>query len=424
MRIPFYLRFTFGFIGLYLCSFSSQAQNGYKALENIPSNEVSIIDITPTGKVWAGTYDNGCAVFAGTTWSNFDTTNTPMRSDSVVSICLYNIATVLHSFMGTANGVAYKFGTTWDTLGPLPGPYVCGIVKSGNDSLWVGTRNAVSLFDGTTLVHIADYDSSLSYFPFYGLSCMQSNTVTCTGFAAGTQANGFFYTSDGATYTHETVASGNLANDSVNCIYAEATCGNYYVGTQGGLSFSSAGSCTNYHVADGLPSEHITALTMDCKNRLWIGTDMGISVYDGATFYNINTSNGLSTNLITTIACDTACSCWIGTQDKGIIIIDSSLTHISAMNVNTGIATVAQHNDIKIYPQPACDMLSFEIPSSVSADKVTIIDVTGRLLQSTIVYPNGGHFSIDIHSLPDGIYTYVLSDKNSTLQSGKVVVVR
>jgi ligand-binding sensor domain-containing protein len=391
-----------------------------KSLETFNSDHVSIIDIVNPTKVWVGTNNAGCGVYAAGVWTTFDSTNTPMESDEVTAICLYSIGGVLHSFMGTAHGVFYKYGTAWDSLTALPDMYVIGIVKSLNDSLWVSTGAGVSLYSGTALQHLADYTVFNSNLPDSTISCLQSNISNSLGYAAGTPADGFFYTLDGISYTHTTVASGGLVDDHVNCIFTAAGGGTYYIGTVGGLSVCSSG-CTNYTTTNGLPDNDITALTMDCENRLWIGTRTGgLSIYNGSTFQTIDTSNGLPTNQITSISCDTTCHCWVGTNNNGIIIIDSSLTQQDTVNLPTGIVNLKTDGSVHIYPQPAATQVTFSLPAATGQLLLSVTDMAGRILLSQeIATPQQ---LINIEDIESGLYLYNISKAGTPIYKGKLLI--
>jgi|GEM_PF-3308606 len=391
-----------------------------KSLETFNSDHVSIIDVVSPAKVWVGTNNAGCGVYAAGAWTIFDSTNTPMESDDVTAICLYPIGGVLHSFMGTSHGVFYKYGTAWDSLTALPDLDVTGIVKSLNDSLWVSTGSGISLYSGTALQHLADYTISNSNLPDSAISCLQSNISNSLGYVAGTPADGFFYTLDGISYTHTTVASGGLVDDHVNCIYTAAGGGTYYIGTVSGLSVCSSG-CTNYTTTNGLPDNDITALAMDCENRLWIGTrTRGLSIYNGSAFQTIDTSNGLPTNQITSISCDTTCHCWIGTNDKGIIIIDSSLTQQNTVNLPSGITNTTSDASIQVYPQPASTQVTFSLPSAAGQLQLSITDMSGRALWSQKVA--APQQLIHVEDIESGLYLYSISKAGSPIYKGKLLI--
>jgi signal transduction histidine kinase/ligand-binding sensor domain-containing protein len=52
-------------------------------------------------------------------------------------------------------------------------------------------------------------------------------------------------------------------------------------------------SLRTFASADGLPSDHVTALMQDSRGYLWIGTDNGIALYDGVVFRTLGTVEGL-----------------------------------------------------------------------------------------------------------------------------------
>ena len=404
--------------------YESSAQR-VKSLEDFHSNNVSIIDITASGKAWIGTPTAGCGVDSAGIWTTFDTTTTPMQSNDVTSICLYPISGTVHSFMGTTRGVAYRYltssGPVWDSLRTLPDLAVRGMVRSSRDSLWVSTGAGISLYNDTSLQHLKYYNTNLGP-DSSSISCMQSNISSSRGFAAGTYSNGFYFTTDGNAFTHITVSSGGLVDDHVNCIYTQTGGGTYYIGTTGGLSVYS-GSSTNYTTSNGLPSDDITTLTKDCRDRLWIGTRAaGLAIYDGTTFHVLDTAHGLSTNRITSIACDPSCTCWVGTSDMGIIKIDSSLSQFTTVNLPTGITNISTDAPIHIYPQPASSQLTFSIPTADGPMELSIMDISGREMLNELIKSSAQ--SLSVNSLGNGVYIYQISAAGRTAYRGKVIIAR
>ncbi len=65
-------------------------------------------------------------------------------------------------------------------------------------------------------------------------------------------------------------------------------------------------------------------------------------------------------------------------------------------NVNT------QPENILCYPNPATDKMSIHVPNFVNGGAVSLTDMNGRLIQSTLV--NNNDDVIDISALPKGVF--------------------
>ena len=69
-------------------------------------------------------------------------------------------------------------------------------------------------------------------------------------------------------------AMDGLGSDLVGAVVQDRD-GSFWIGTLGGLTHFANGSFTNYTTQQGLSSNVITALYQDADGTLWIGTDGG-----------------------------------------------------------------------------------------------------------------------------------------------------
>jgi ligand-binding sensor domain-containing protein/signal transduction histidine kinase len=84
------------------------------------------------------------------------------------------------------------------------------------------------------------------------------------------------------------------------------------------------------HVADGLPSESVTAVIQTQDRFLWVGTAAGLVQFDGVKFTPFNPTDS-PTNLLTGITAlceDSNGHLWIGTQSDGLFrLADGKMIH-------------------------------------------------------------------------------------------------
>jgi ligand-binding sensor domain-containing protein len=388
----------------------------------IEFGNVSVIEIAPNGNVWVGSISNGCSGFtaATTTWATFNTQNTlAMKSDSLTAIALYPVGGVPHSFMGTTNGIAYKHGNAWDTLSNLVHPRIVDIVKSPEHNLYVATQAGVSIFNDTTLVHQSDLTTSNSNIPSTDITCLQTKSLTCTGFYAGTADTGFFFTNDLTNFTHRTAANFSLVDNRVNCLFVEPSCNTIYVGTKGGLSIFDNIASTNYTVVQGLAENDVTAIEKDCHGDIWIGTrNSGISIFNGTNFTSFTTADGLPSNSITSISFKTGiCEAFIGTLDGGMAQLDTNRNVVQLFN---NISSVEDQIAVSISPQPAGSYIAINLGFEPMKATVQITDIQGKIVVTHEL--DSSRQTIDVSALSTGIYLYNITDSNKKIKPGKISV--
>jgi hypothetical protein len=80
-------------------------------------------------------------------------------------------------------------------------------------------------------------------------------------------------------------------------------------------------------------------------------------------------------------------------------IDDVSVTLID----ETGIEEMLHESAIKLYPNPASDVLRIEMQNHFSGI-ITITDALGKELYQSSTEKNSSHFSIDLREFPPGLY--------------------
>lgn len=75
-----------------------------------------------------------------------------------------------------------------------------------------------------------------------------------------------------------------------------------------------------WHVAEGLPSDSVTALVQTRGGFLWVGTSAGLARFDGVKFTMLKADGSPTNNLtgITALCEDSKGHLWIGTQQNGL----------------------------------------------------------------------------------------------------------
>lgn len=110
-------------------------------------------------------------------------------------------------------------------------------------------------------------------------------------------------------------------------------------------------------------------------------------------------------------------------SSSGATAQDSSTLHVddvSMVYAPLGVNNVNMAGNIKVYPNPAADVLY--IAGATQGELFKLFDINGREVASTQLK---GQSAIDISNLAEGLYLYSILDKeNNVMQRGKVSVVR
>lgn len=99
-----------------------------------------------------------------------------------------------------------------------------------------------------------------------------------------------------------------------------------------------------------------------------------------------------------------------------ILLSDTTLISRTVVAYPTGIAEVSNELSLKIYPNPAHDICSLEIPKDQINEgpwAIDLISIAGQIMWKTEI-PSGDCQKIIIngHNLPQGIYTVIVRGKN------------
>lgn len=137
----------------------------------------------------------------------------------------------------------------------------------------------------------------------------------------------------------------------------------------------------------------------------WVNCDSNYAPIAGETTANFTAQKDGNYAVIITVA--GSCS-------------DTSLCYTISMNGNpSGINTGNYSEGVKIYPNPAHDVLAITLRNNTGV-QFRVCDVTGRiLLQGNAVATK--QLKLDVRSLSPGMYTLVLSDELGYMQTMKFV---
>lgn len=119
----------------------------YPEIAGYSYNGVHAIASDDQGNIWFGT-DHGVAVFDGSSWTTYNTTNSGLLDDVVTSIAVGADGDMW--FGGYENGLSRFDGTAWTpyTTGNsrLPDNFVLSLQVDPLGNLWIGTLNGLAMF--------------------------------------------------------------------------------------------------------------------------------------------------------------------------------------------------------------------------------------------------------------------------------------
>ncbi|MEJ2595047.1 MAG: T9SS type A sorting domain-containing protein [bacterium] len=98
-----------------------------------------------------------------------------------------------------------------------------------------------------------------------------------------------------------------------------------------------------------------------------------------------------------------------------------SVLHIDDISVSmvTNVAETKDGFSVSTYPNPVIDRVTFETAKNANEREVSIYDMTGRLVTSKAF--NNQKVSLDMGTLPQGMYTYRVVSGQELLKAGSLV---
>jgi ligand-binding sensor domain-containing protein len=272
------------------------------ANSSLPGNFVHAIAMDSTGRIWAGCFRDGLAVFESGKWTSYHAGSSGLVSDSVRVLAVDQRNRL---WIGTSNGLGRYDGISWDAFrpqnSPMAVPHVWSLAVDHDTSVWFGCSNV----DTGGLINLKD-DRWTLYTPGNSvLPCRVVNTILVTRSGVkwiGTsqyQGQGGLVKIDTGGWTLYDKSNSVMRYNSVEAL-AETPDGSIWVG-QGGWFYPTdsldgalfrvrpdAGEWGLVKPSEsGLSSNCVWSLGVDQRGRVWVSTgpDNGnsnaTSIYDG-----------------------------------------------------------------------------------------------------------------------------------------------
>ncbi|MCD4747895.1 MAG: hypothetical protein K8R59_00865 [Thermoanaerobaculales bacterium] len=249
---------------------------GNSGLGDNSVNDVHVDD----GTLWVGCQYSGLWEYDGTTWVGYDPSNSDLLGDIVLSVDTDSTGVV---WLGNAgwdgpyeqNGAVARFdGASWTSYYLANSSLIdddnLHVRVAPDDTIWIGTEEGISHFDGVS------------------------------------------------SWTNYDTTNSGLVEDHVQAIAFDSSDGKWF-GTRGGISYlDGTGAWTSYTTADGLPSNEIRDIAIADSGEVWVATNAGAAVLNGSSWTAVTQTDGLADNDVTAIASGSDGLLWFGTDRSGI----------------------------------------------------------------------------------------------------------
>ncbi len=259
------------------------------------------------GKISVGTYGGGLSLFNqdAQEWEHYGVT------EGLGDAYVYDLleASSADVWIATGSGVsrirggAMKERAKWDlytvenTGGGLPHNRVYRIVEGKDGSVWFATRGGVANFRN---------GKWKNWTHAKGLGAPREGASDGDPTRGQAQDTGQARDARGAgaklAFNPDHIAALEVGED-----------GGVWAGSRGaGLARFDGKAWRNYTVAEGLPSNQISALNFDRKGRLWIGTENGLAVFNKGKFQVMSTAHGLLAETVYSVTTTKDGGVWVG----------------------------------------------------------------------------------------------------------------
>ena len=348
-------------------------------------NDVHLAD----GMLWAGAQFTGVWSYNGTSWQNFHTGNSDMLGDIVLSVAtdsqgdLWLGTSGWDGPMGQDGAVSRYDGVTWTNYylsnSGLIDDDALQVAVDPTDTVWIGTEEGVSRFDGVSV---------------------------WTSYHSG---------------------NSGLVENHVQAIAFGPT-GDTWFATLGGVSHFDGANWTSFTTLDGLPSNAIQDIAVT-GDVVWVATDNGAAVSRAGSRWTAYTpADGLADEDVTAVYMESTDTVWFGTYRSGISVFVDDVSGVeNPMNLMAGY--LLRQN----FPNPfnPSTTISFDLPESAPVF-LSIFDVSGRLMRRLVTGSSMGAGSHEVtwdgmstNGMPagSGVYFYRL-DTGSHSETRRMLLVK
>ncbi|HPY96874.1 MAG TPA: two-component regulator propeller domain-containing protein [Candidatus Cloacimonadota bacterium] len=321
---------------------------------SLPVNDINTINFDAFDNKWIGTKNGLVMLDPYDNWYSFNSYNTPMTNNNILSIGVEEIGGHNIKWIGTANSL-YKYDdmenvwTKYNTSNsPLTGNTISSIYIDRKKSKWLAVYNSNTNMGGGLIkidslnvwtifntqncnipsnnIYGIDSDRTEAIEPIWlatdnglaklsGTSWTVYNTTNTQGQITSNQifsvklegalkwigTEKMMLRLSGSNWSSYSFLNSGIPNNKITTMLSKKVNNTYvrWIGTSVGLTYFDGDNWTVYHVANSpLPSNNISALALDNQGNLWVGTKPYQNVGGGLAMYNINEGFWLLFNTI------------------------------------------------------------------------------------------------------------------------------
>lgn len=226
---------------------------------------------------WFGTFSYGVRKFDGVNWTTYDTSNSGLTDNSIMSAGVDSKGTVWfctlnrETFMST--GVSGFDGTTWKSYNSTDGlVYVNVMCIAGDkqDNKWFATNKGLSKFDGTTWTSYTKSNTNID-----GIENISSMVFDSQGNKwFGTYSYGLLKF-DGTNWTTYNRYNSKIASNGTSAMAIDKQ-GNIWICTyEGGITKFDGTNWTKY-AYDNNNNYVVYGIVIDTHGNKWLATNNGV----------------------------------------------------------------------------------------------------------------------------------------------------
>ena len=302
----------------------------YTVLDGLSDNWVNSIYISPDGRAWFITYDEGVSIFDGNRWSSIT------QEDGLPSNKIYTIGCDSDGMMwfgGEYKGLTGYDGDQLYFITEIDSVEVNSIKilkRDNNGILWaVSVVGQVFIKSGEawklaslTLQGENKLVNSLSFAPdntiwFATLSSYIHSDISEVEYHGIEMYDGSIW----RTYTIED----GLPDNNIRSIDI-STDGVVWASTWKGISRFDGERWTTFTSDDGLPGDWVNTVAFTPDGKSLIGTESGLCMYDGERWKSILDENTIIGTVAFAVECDSDNTVWCATQRYDIASLRSGIS--------------------------------------------------------------------------------------------------
>lgn len=341
----------------------------YVFFTNIGTNQVTDISIDNLNNKWIASSQNGLSKFDNYNWTNFNTSNSSIPSNSINCIA-----------------------------------------TDANNNVWIATNQGLTKFNGTTWITYNTSNSSLTTNQINSVAIDNSNVLWLTTGSPFSNSQLISFTNNIWTIYNYSGGIGRILKiDNNNTIYTNSYWGfskfenlNW---THYRFDYTNSPTC--------LLSCQVEAIEKNLNGDIFAGlfsecTSGGLQNFSSCTSFN----SFLPPNFenITEIKRDNNNNIWVGSLNGGLLKMTPN---------NLGLEEVSSVKKLLIYPNPTKNTFTIKnIENDFSNFEYKIIDLTGRIIKNGKSKFNE---QINIENLTSGNYIIQIETEDRKIATEKLI---